>query len=105
VPEPHPAQVPRSERPDFARPVEGVLRADPRGQRTWTRDECVDAAVRYLLDLRPGERSSQRGYHVWKKRQPDDEDLPWSSVMARCGGWDAIRADAWSRIAQRRDGR
>jgi hypothetical protein len=87
---------PKSERPDYSRDVGAVLPGERRAKSTWAeRDELVGWVMRYLGELKPRKRSSQRGYDAWARRQGG---APWASVVHRHGSWAALREEAWKRL-------
>ncbi|HEU4973837.1 MAG TPA: hypothetical protein VFT50_02015 [Baekduia sp.] len=82
---------PKKKRPDYAAPIARLQGADGRLNR-WTLEDCVEAMARYLAE--PGtRRPSQRGYDEWVRRT---DGVPWSSVLGRYGGFDAVLAAARS---------
>jgi hypothetical protein len=82
--------------PDFSRDVGAARPGERRGRKRWDdRDEVVDWMTRYLAQLGPRERSSQRGYDRWVATQ---DGAPWSSVLDGFGGFDAIRRAARARL-------
>jgi hypothetical protein len=64
-------------------------------KNSWDEDACVDAVVRYLAQLRPGERSTSRGYTDWKATQ--NGAAPALPTIQANGGWEAIRRAAGER--------
>ena len=87
---------PQAERPDYAVDVGAALPGERRQERQVYRlDGCVDAVARYLAQLPPGSRSTQRGYNDWARTQPD---VPWASTFRLHGGWARVRELAWERL-------
>ncbi len=90
---------PKAERPDYARDVGAALPGERRSKNAWEdHGEVVGWVMRYLDELEPRERSSQRGYDAWARRQAG---APWASVVQRHGGWLAVREEAWKRLHER----
>lgn len=88
---------PRGKHPDYTQDVGAALPGERRGRKRWDDfEECVEWVTRYLHQLRPGERASQRGYDAWAGQQ---EGAPWSSTLGEShGGWAAVRDAAWARL-------
>jgi hypothetical protein len=83
-------------RPDYAVDV-GAGHADKRrmGHRE-DFDEAVSYVMRYLVQLSPGERATQRSYDAWAYGQ---EEAAYSSAFQRHhGGWSKVRDTAWARL-------
>jgi hypothetical protein len=64
-------------------------------KHSWDEDACVDAVARYLAQLRPGERSTTRGYTDWRATQHGA--APALPTIQANGGWEAIRRAAGER--------
>ncbi len=64
-------------------------------RNSWSEDACVDAVARYLAQLRPGERSTTRGYTDWKTTQ--DAAAPALATIQAHGGWETVRRRAGER--------
>jgi hypothetical protein len=89
---------PKFERPDYSRDVGAAVSGERRATTSWSdHDEVVEWVTRYLRELKPGERSSQRAYDTWA---PGEDGAPWASVLQRHGGWVAVRNEAWKRLTQ-----
>jgi hypothetical protein len=81
---------PLDERPDYGKDV-GAALPDEHRRRTRTREECVEAITLYLASLKPGQRSTKRGYSDWSAGH---FDRPSASAFDRRGGWEALREEA-----------
>ena len=89
---------PKSERPDYSCDVGAVLPGEKRAKSAWAdHDEVIAWVARYLAELKPRDRASQRGYDAWARQQ---DGAPWASVLERHGGWVAVREEAWRRLGQ-----
>jgi len=87
---------PKSDRPDYTSDVGAALAGEKRATGVWANhDEVVGWVARYLAELEPRDRASQRGYDAWARQQ---DGAPWASVLERQGGWIAVREEAWQRI-------
>jgi hypothetical protein len=89
---------PKSERPDYSRDVGAALSGESRAKSAWSdHDEVLAWVARYLVELKPRERASQRAYDAWARQH---NGAPWASVLERHGGWVAVRKEAWERIGR-----
>jgi len=77
----------------------GAALASEQRRKRWTRAECVAAVSRYHAQLRPRERSTQRGYTDWAATQPRGT-TPALATVQEHGGWERVRRDAIARNAQ-----
>jgi hypothetical protein len=89
--------LPRAERPDCSLDIGAALPDEYRHRGKWLNnpDHLVEWIKRYLEDLKPGERSTQRGYATWARTQPE---APTASTFIRCGGWGSIRQQAQEKL-------
>lgn len=90
---------PTARRPDYAIDV-GAGHADER--RAQSRDDfdgAVSWGMRYLLQLSPGQRATERGYDAWASGQ--EGAFYTSAFHLHHGGWSKVRDAAWERL--RRD--
>jgi hypothetical protein len=78
--------------PDYSRDVSAARPGEHRRGK-WTRASCAAAVARYLVQLRRGERSTERGYADWAAAQPLG-DTPAIATIQAFGGWEAVRRDA-----------
>jgi hypothetical protein len=76
--------------PDYSADVGAALPGERRRDE-WDRDACVAAIGRYLAQLRPGERSTSRGYRDWASAQ---EHAPAMTTIQLHGGWETLRRQA-----------
>ncbi len=77
----------------YARDVGAARPGEHRAKGKWTRANCAAAVTRYLVQLRAGERSTQRGYTDWAATQPRGS-APTMSTIQEHGGWEAVRREA-----------
>jgi hypothetical protein len=87
---------PTALRPDYALDV-GAGHADER--RAPSRedfDEAVSWAMRYLGQLNPGERATERGYNTWASGQ--EGAFYTGAFQLHHGGWSKVRDVAWARL-------
>ena len=90
---------PTSQRPDYTVDVGAARPGERRARKRWDdTDEIINWVSRYLTELKPRQRASQRGYDQWARNQ---EGAPWSAVIGRHGGWAAVRDAARERLRQR----
>jgi hypothetical protein len=83
-----------SKAPDYSADMGAALPGERR-RDGWDRDACVAAIGRYLAQLRPGERSTSRGYRDWASAQ---EHAPAMTTIQLHGGWEALRRQAQERV-------
>jgi len=89
---------PRQQRWDYTQNI-GAAQAGERRRGSWTRNELVEVLVRYLDQLRPRQRSTERGYNDWAATQTG---APSSSAFDHHGGWTVLRAFAQDELRRRR---
>ena len=92
---------PKTQRPDYSVDVGAGVSGERRSKDAWDDlDEVVDWVARYLRQLQRGQRSGQRAYDDWARRQ---DGAPWSAAFNRHGhgGWVAVRRAAQQRLAHR----
>lgn len=87
---------PTSERPDYSLDVGAGLSGERRMEDRKDFDAAVAWAMRYLAQLRPGERATQRGYNAWAVTQ--DGAFYNSSFQRHHGGWAKVRDAARERL-------
>jgi hypothetical protein len=51
--------------------------------------------MRFLGQLKPRERATQRAYADWARNQ---DGAPWPKAFGQHGGWAAVRAEGWERL-------
>jgi len=85
--------------PDYSGNV-GAARPGERRREKWTRTSSAAAVARYLTQLRPGERSTQRGYADWAAAQPRGA-APAVATIQEFGGWEAVRREAQALLIAR----
>jgi hypothetical protein len=83
--------------PDYSADV-GAAVPGERRRDEWGRDSCVAAIGRYLAQLKPGERSTSRGYRDWASAQ---EHAPAMTTIQLHGGWEALRREAQGQTKDR----
>jgi hypothetical protein len=89
---------PKAERPDYSCDVGAALSGESRAKSAWSdHDEVIVWVARYLAELKPRDRMTQRGYDAWARQQ---DGAPWASVLERPGGWIVVREEAWQRIGR-----
>jgi hypothetical protein len=89
---------PRGEHPDYTRDVGAALPGEqPRSK--WDVEDCIAHVVMYLEQLRPGQRSTARGYTDWVKGR---NGCPACSTFDQYGGWASVRRLALERLNQTR---
>ncbi|MBV8945847.1 MAG: hypothetical protein JOZ95_10525 [Solirubrobacterales bacterium] len=89
---------PKCERPDYTVDVGAALPGESRAKSAWAdRKEVVAWVTRYLDELKARDCASQRAYAAWARQQ---DGAPWASVLARHGGWVAVREEAWQRLGE-----
>lgn len=89
---------PRTRTDDYAVDVGAARPGEHRVMGKWTRARCAAAVARYLAQLRPRERSTQRGYTDWTATQPRG-NVPTMSTIQEHGGWETVRRAANERRA------
>ena len=95
---PVPDKPPRRRVADYSRDVGAALPGEHwrHGKRRDDPGALVGWVRRYLEDLGPGERSTERGYEAWAMRHPG---APRASVLIKRGGWGHNRRAAQGQIA------
>jgi hypothetical protein len=88
---------PRHRRWDYTQNI-GAAQPGERRRARRTREELVEWLVRYLDQLRPRQRSTERGYNDWAAAQTG---APSSSAFDAHGGWNVLRAEAQAERRQR----
>lgn len=83
---------PRHRRWDYTQNI-GAAQPGERRRVPRTREELVEWLVRYLDQLPPRQRSTERGYNDWAATQTG---APSSSAFDAHGGWTVLRAEAHS---------
>ncbi len=88
---------PKSERPDYSQDLGASLEGERRGKRRWDNyDEAVEWVARYLAQLEPGKKASQRSYGLWAATQ--EGAIYPGSIQTNHGGWIKVRDAAWERL-------
>jgi len=88
---------PTDERWDYSQDIGAALPGERR-RRSWDDfDELVEWVMRYLAQLRPGDRSNERGYTDWAAEQ---HGAPWPSAFDAHGSWTVVREAAQLRFGQ-----
>lgn len=87
---------PLNQRPDYTKPVPGLAVAEPprRRKMRWTKQECVDALVRLMVE-RPGQKLTQRAYQSASRGR---DDLPSLSSLQEHDSFSALVAAARKRV-------
>lgn len=92
------APPPRSKRPDYSFDIGAAVAGERRAKSDWgDHQEVVEWVMRYLGEVAPRERTSQRAYDAWARQQ---DGAPWASVLQRHGGWIAVREEAWTKLGR-----
>lgn len=89
---------PRHRRWDYTQNV-GAAQPGERRRVPRTREELVEWLTRYLDQLPPRQRSTERGYNDWAATQIG---APSSSAFDAHGGWTVLRAEAQAELRRRR---
>ncbi len=83
---------PHRRAPDYSADVGAAKQGEGRYRGKWgDPDSCTAWIKRYLATLRPGERSTVRGYDDWAREQ---SAAPRASKFGQHGGWEKLRREA-----------
>lgn len=84
----------RNARPDYSRDMGAAIPGKHRLNQ-WSAEDCIQSVTHYLEQLKPGQRSSRRGYDDWASKQ---ERAPQVSIFDQHKGWEAVRRKAQARM-------
>lgn len=89
---------PTARRPDYTIDVGAGHADERRAQGRDDFDEAVSWGMRYLVQLSPGERATERGYDAWASGQ--EGAFYTGAFQLHHGGWSKVRDVAWTRLRQ-----
>jgi hypothetical protein len=86
---------PRDGRPDYTVDVGASLPGERKRKNSWLNaEDCIVCVLRYLEQLKPGQRSTLRDYEIWVSTR---DDAPNPSSLEQHGGWEKVRQQAQER--------